>query len=171
MAVLIQDLRFALRSLRKAPGFAIAVILTLALGIGANTAIFDLIDAVILRTLPVKKPQELFFLEAVTKGGREDGFPAAFFEQVRDHNTSMAGVSAFDTTRLSASVDGQPDVLWGQCVSGNFFDLLGLVPSRGRALTIGDDRFVKHPGCRDQFQILEASLRPRSRDSWQDDRS
>ena len=57
----------------------------------------------------------------------------------------MAGVSAFDTTRLSASVDGQPDVLWGQCVSGNFFDLLGLVPSRGRALTIGDDRSSSTP--------------------------
>ena len=147
MEILTQDLRFALRSLRKAPGFATAVILTLALGIGANTAIFSLIDAVILRTLPVNEPQGLFFLEAVAKGGRDDGFPADFFERVRDHNTSLAGVSAFDTTRLSANVDGQSDVLWGQCVSGNFFDLLGLVPPRGRALTIEDDRASSPPAA------------------------
>ena len=147
MEIFAQDLRFALRSLRKAPGFASAVILTLALGIGANTAIFSLVDAVILRTLPVKSPEQLVFVEALSKGGTDDGFPSAFFEQIRDHNTSLSGVLAFDTTRLSANVGGQPEVLWGQCVSGNFFDLLGLRPPRGRALTFDDDRASSPPAA------------------------
>ncbi|MFY9550784.1 MAG: ABC transporter permease [Thermoanaerobaculia bacterium] len=145
MEILAQDLRFAFRTLRKSPGFATAVILTLALGIGANTAIFSLIDAVILRTLPVKNPQQLFFLEAVSRGGTDDGFPATLFEQIRDNSKSMSGVFGFDTTRLSASVDGQPEVLWGQCVSGNFFDLLGVRPSQGRALATEDDRPASPP--------------------------
>jgi predicted permease len=147
MEILAQDIRFALRSLKKAPGFASAVILTLALGIGANTAIFSLVDAVILRTLPVRSPEQLFFVEAVSKGGTDDGFPSALFEQIRDHNTSLSGAVAFDTTRLSASVDGHPEVLWGQCVSGNFFELLGLTPPRGRALTVEDDRPSSPPAA------------------------
>jgi hypothetical protein len=130
MEILAQDLRFALRTLRKSPGFATSVILTIALGVGANTAIFSLIDAVILRTLPVKNPDQLFFLETVSKAGTSDGFPAPVFEQIRDHNKSMSGVFAFDGIRLSASVDGLPEVLWGQCVSGNFFDLLGVRPQQ-----------------------------------------
>jgi predicted permease len=139
MEILAQDLRFALRILRKSPGFAISVILTIALGVGANTAIFSLIDAVILRTLPVKNPDQLFFLETVSKAGTGDGFPAPVFEQIRDHNKSMSGVFAFDGIRLSASVDGLPEVLWGQCVSGNFFDLLGVRTQQHRALTTEDD--------------------------------
>ena len=139
METFAQDLRFALRTLRKSPGFSAAVILTLALGIGANTAIFSLVDAVILRTLPVKNPKQLFFIEAVSNQGADGSFPFSVFEQMRDHNRSMAGIVAFDGTRLSAIVDGQPEVIWGQCVSGNFFELLGVRPTQGRALTPADD--------------------------------
>ena len=139
METLARDLRFALRTLRKSPGFSAAVILTLALGIGANTAIFSLVDAVILRTLPVKSPKQLFFIEAVSNHGADGSFPFSVFEQMRDHNRSMAGIVAFDGTRLSAIVDGQPEVIWGQCVSGNFFELLGVRPTQGRALTPADD--------------------------------
>ncbi len=125
----------------------IAVILTLALGIGANTAIFSLVDAVILRTLPVRSPKQLFFLEAVSRTGTDDGFPKTLFEQIRDNNKSLSGVLAFDTTRLSAGVDGQPEVLWGQCVSGNFFELLGIRPSSGRTLVPDDDRSGSPPAA------------------------
>lgn len=147
MEILAQDVRFALRTLRKSPGFTLAVILTLALGIGANTAIFSLIDAVILRTLPVRDPERLVFLEAVSRGGTDGDFSPALYEQIRDHNESLSGVVAFDGTRLSADVDGQPDVLWGECVSGNFFDLLGVRPQRGRALTGEDDRPASPPAA------------------------
>jgi len=134
------DLRFAFRAMRKSPGFSAAVILTLALGIGANTAIFSLVDAVILRMLPVRDPKALFFLETVSGRGTDDSFALPFFEQVRDHNRTMEGVVAFDGTRLSANIDGQAEVLWGQCVSGDFFSLLGVPAARGRTLATADDR-------------------------------
>jgi predicted permease len=147
MEILAQDLRFFLRTLRKSPGFSAAVILTLTLGIGANTAIFSLIDAVILRTLPVKNPQQLYFLEAVSREGTDGGFPFSVFEQIRDRNTSLSGVIGFDGTRLSASIDGQPEVLWGECVSGDFFNVLGVGTTRGRALTIEDDLPTSPPAA------------------------
>jgi len=147
MRALALDLRFALRTLRKSPGFSAAVILTLALGIGANTAIFSLVDAVILRTLPVKNPQELVFLGAVSGRGAVSDFALPIFEQIRDHDRVMNGVSAFDGTRLSASIDGQPEVLWGQCVSGNFFELLGVRATRGRTLTPVDDLSAAPPAA------------------------
>ncbi len=84
------------------------MILTISLGVGANTAIFSLIDAVILRTLPVKNPERLVFLEAVSRGGTDGGFPLALYEQIRNGNKSLAGVVAFDGTRVSARIDGQP---------------------------------------------------------------
>ncbi|HEY4229323.1 MAG TPA: ABC transporter permease [Thermoanaerobaculia bacterium] len=147
MRALALDLRFAFRTLRKSPTFSAAVILTLALGIGANTAIFSLIDAVILRTLPVKDPGQLFFVEAVSSRGSDGDFPFAVFEQVRDHNRTLQGVSAYDGTRLSASIDGQPEVLWGQCVSGNFFELLGVRATRGRTLSPADDTSTAPPAA------------------------
>ncbi len=147
MRALALDLRFAFRTLRKSPTFSAAVILTLALGIGANTAIFSLIDAVILRTLPVKDPGQLFFVEAVSSRGSDSDFPFATFEQVRDHNRTLEGVSAYDGTRLSASIEGQPEVLWGQCVTGNFFELLGVRAARGRALSPADDTSTAPPAA------------------------
>jgi len=125
--------------LRKSPAFSAAVILTLALGIGANTAIFSLVDAVILRTLPVSDPKGLVLLEAVSSRGSDGDFSLPVFEQIRDHNRTFQSAAAFDGTRLSASIGGQPEVLWGQCVSGNFFELLGVRPSKGRTLAPADD--------------------------------
>jgi predicted permease len=148
MEQVVQDLRFAVRTLRKSPGFATAAALTLALGIGANTAIFSLIDAVLLRTLPVRDPDHLVILRAVAAGqDDEDGFSVSAFEQIRDHGRSLSGAFAFDGTRLSASVDGRPDILWGQCVSGNFFELLGVKPTRGRAFTIQEDQPASAPAA------------------------
>ncbi len=170
MRALALDLRFALRTLRKSPAFSAAVILTLALGIGANTAIFSLIDAVILRTLPVKDPGQLFFVEAVSSRGSDGDFPFTVFEQVRDRNRTLQGVTAFDGTRLSASIDGQPEVLWGQCVTGNFFELLGVRATRGRTLS-RRRRVVGSARGRAQPPILAASLRLGYRDSRQADRS
>jgi predicted permease len=142
MASVMQDIRFAIRAFRKSPGFALAVIVTLALGIGANTALFTLINAVLIRELPVQDPSRLVIAHLVSAGDGddEDGFSYATFERIRDATPSLSGVAVFDGTRLSASVDGQPQVLWGQCVSGNFFDVLGVKPVRGRELSAVDDR-------------------------------
>src|SRR5690242_12329010 len=98
MELLIQDLRLAVRTLRKSPGFAIAAVLTLALGIGANTAIFSLIDAVVLRALPVTDPDRLVIVRALSSGGQddEDGFSIDAFERIRDRSRSLSGVFAFD---------------------------------------------------------------------------
>jgi predicted permease len=148
MERVVQDLRFAVRTLRKSPGFATAAALTLALGIGANTAIFSLIDAVLLRALPVRDPDQLVILRPVAAGqDDEDGFSVSAFEQIRDHGRSLSGAFAFDGTRLSASVDGRPDILWGQCVSGDFFELLGVKPTRGRAFTIQEDQPASSPAA------------------------
>jgi len=147
MAAFFQDLRLSFRSMRKSPGFSAAVILTLALGIGANTAIFSLVDAVILRQLPVRNPRQLVFAHAVSARGSDGSFPIAFFEQVRDRARTLAGVSAFDGTRLSARIGGQPEVVWGQCVSGGFFTLLGVTASSGRMLTAEDDRPASPPAA------------------------
>ncbi|MGH9443122.1 MAG: ABC transporter permease, partial [Thermoanaerobaculia bacterium] len=135
-----QDLRFAIRNLRKNPGFAVAAALTLALGIGANTAIFSLINAVLLRPLPVSDPNQLVAIRAVSAHDTETEFPLSVFERIRDDGRSLAGAFAFDTTRLSAKIDGQSEVLSGDCVSGTFFTLLGVTPTRGRPFTIEDDR-------------------------------
>src|SRR2546429_245116 len=92
-----QDLRFAARTLRKSPGFTAVAVLTIALGIGANTAIFSLVDTFLLRALPVKDPQQLVFIRATRpKGGTHGDFPYATFEALRDRNNSFSGMFAWD---------------------------------------------------------------------------
>src|SRR5467141_3128294 len=106
-----QDLRFAARTLRKSPGFTAAVVLTLALGIGANTAIFSLVDTFLLRVLPVKDPQQLVFIRATRpKGGTHGDFPYATFEALRDHNNSFSGMFAWDSSRVNAVLNGQAEL-------------------------------------------------------------
>ncbi len=146
-----QDLRFALRMLRRSPGFAGVAIISLALGIGANTAIFSVIDALMLRTLPVKHPEQLvLFGEGRTSGAtddfaRTDLFSQPFYRQIRERNTAFSGVAAVESmseevhARLGGtSAELEPVKI--QLVSGNYFSMLGVPASAGRVLTLEDDR-------------------------------
>jgi hypothetical protein len=103
----VQDLRYAWRGLRKAPGFAIAAILSLGLGLGANTAIFSLVDTVNLKALPVKDAGRLFFVD--NSGGRSaggNGPPYPCFEILRDSNHYFSGMAAFAGERFKVTIDG-----------------------------------------------------------------
>ncbi len=144
LETLWQDLRYGLQMLRRNPGFTAVAALSLALGIGANTAIFSLMDAVLLKMLPVKNPEQLVFLErrGVRKDAKEgSGLSYAFFEQLRAQREAIAGVCAFDDRwRLNVVVDGQAEVAQGQLVSGGFFATLGVNALLGRILTEDDDK-------------------------------
>ena len=147
MGTLIQDLRYGLRMLAKNPGFTAAAVLTLALGIGANTAIFQLLDAVRLRTLPVKNPQQLTLIELKdTKGWRgsqESYYPALtnpLWERFRDQQQVFSGVFAWAYDFLNLGPAGRRRAIPGILVSGDFFRVLGVEPVLGRVFTAADDR-------------------------------
>src|ERR1700742_473923 len=165
-----QDLRYGWRMMRKAPGFTAIAVLSLALGIGANTALFSLVDAVLLRTLPVKDPNQLvvFNWEAGTPfrltgirgifiGGTKPGRRAnsAFNahvvdkmreEQSNDPNSPLADFFTFSHLYgLTAIVDEQAEEADGQVVSGNYFSALGVPPLLGRTITDADDNPASAP--------------------------
>jgi predicted permease len=130
---LLQDVGFGLRLLRRTPVFTAAVVLSLALGIGANTAIFSLLNAVAFRPLPVEDPEGLW------KVG--DEYPYAAFRALASDQAVLAAVAAAGRVRLNVSIDGAPEpTVDGQLVSGNYFGLLGTRPALGRALGPADDR-------------------------------
>jgi predicted permease len=135
---MLRDLTYAFRSIRQSPGFAAAVVISLALGIGANTAIFSLIDAVLWRLLPVQDPAGLWVAG--------DGVTFQQYKTMRDGNR-VADLAAFSTVRLNVSVDGGIEpTADGQLVSGNYFSLLGVKPAIGRSIGLEDDRVPNgHP--------------------------
>ena len=146
MQTLWQDLRYCARMSLKKLSFTMVVVITLALGIGANTAVFSLIDGFLLRSLPVRDPQQLVFVRAATPRGEITGdFPYPIFEQFRDQNRSVSGIFAFDNTRVSVTVEGQPEMVWGDFVSGSYFDVLGVSAILGRTFTADDDQTGKQP--------------------------
>jgi predicted permease len=132
---LLQDLRYSLRTLAKSPGFTAVAILTLALGIGANTAIFSMVDWLILRPLPVRDPGQLTRLVAErSAGGFTNGFSYPTIQDIRDQTpsifSSVAGVQPFHTDGIS--VDGNTSRIFTNYVTGNFFETLGIQPALGR---------------------------------------
>jgi predicted permease len=136
-----QDLRYGLRTLRRSPGFATVAVLSMALGIGANTAIFSLLDAVLLKLLPVKNPEQLVLLRHTGARENSDGFPYSSYARLRDRNQVFAGVLAYSRVPLSVSIDEQIEpVISGQLVSGSYFETLGVGAAVGRMLTPEDDR-------------------------------
>ncbi|HEX8764454.1 MAG TPA: ABC transporter permease, partial [Candidatus Acidoferrum sp.] len=154
-----QDLRYALRQLGRSPGFTLAVVLSLALGIGANTAIFTLMDAVMLRTLPVKSPERLVLLNWVsqkrpaamaTQSGYADtsetrwsspSFAYPSFEEFRAYNQSFSSLFGFiSLDRANINIDGQASLAEGELVSGDYFSGLGVSPILGRAITTADEK-------------------------------
>jgi predicted permease len=136
----VQDARYGLRLLRRTPGFTVAAVLTLALGIGANTAIFSLVNTVLLRLLPVERPQELVFIQSAGTEGRGATPPYPYFERVRNETSAFSGMAAFAADELRLEVDGIVEQLFGQIASGSYFDMLGLRPAVGRLLTMDDER-------------------------------
>ncbi|MBZ5538650.1 MAG: ABC transporter permease [Acidobacteriia bacterium] len=152
----LQDLRFGARLLGKDPGFTSVAVLTLALGIGANTAIYSLVDALLLRALPVTEPRQLVLINRTgPQAGIENDFPISTFEQFRDRNHSFSGIFARDDSRVSITVNGQPELVWGDFVSGSFFDVLGVGALRGRTFSPVDDQPGKKPVAVITFGLWE----------------
>ena len=140
---LVKDTRYALRLLARSPGFALTAILSLALGIGANTAIFSLIDTVLLRSLPVTRPQELVFITAAGTEGPSGSPPYPCFLRFRNETTAFAGMAAFAADDLRVAVDGTVEQVFGQVASGNYFDLLGVRPAAGRLMTMAMRSWIR----------------------------
>ncbi|HXW07444.1 MAG TPA: ABC transporter permease [Vicinamibacterales bacterium] len=134
------DARYGLRLLAGSPVFAATAILSLALGIGANTAIFSLVDAVLLRTLPVERASELVFLQVAGTDSRGGAPPYPCYEQVRDGTSAFVGMAAFASDELRLEIDGNLEQAFGQVASGTYFELLGVRPLVGRLLTAADER-------------------------------
>ena len=160
-----RDVRYGLRMLRKNPAFTLIAVITLALGIGANTAIFSLINEVLLKTLPVRHPEQLVlfnwtmgkeFIFASHSGtinpepetglrlGSSFSYPA--FEQFHSHTRTLSDVFAFaGLGQLNVNVDGQVEIASGQLVTGGFYTGLGVQPTVGRAITPDDDQVSANP--------------------------
>lgn len=139
---LMQDLRYALRQLRHSPGFAITAILTLALGIGANTAIFTLTYALLLRSLPIERPDRLVQLQVKSRNSIEPQHyhTSAFYEAVRQQQRVFSGICAWKGSLFTGEQSGDRRYLGAAIVNGDCFSTLGIHAVAGRLLTPGDDQ-------------------------------
>ncbi len=135
-----QDTRYGLRTLRANPGFAATAVLSLALGIGANTAIFSILNAVMLRSLPVEDPHRLMLLGASHTSSSGSYVTNPIWEQVRDHQQAFSGTLAYSTDRFDLASGGESHFAEGLWASGDFFRVLGVPAMRGRVFTADDDR-------------------------------
>jgi predicted permease len=149
MSGIIQDLRYAARQLRKSPGFATVAVLTLALGIGANTSIFTVVNALLLKMLPVQDPQQLVVVgDPADPNRRSNGTPQTevlsypLYKELRDRNSVFAGLCAAASDHRIDADTGQGELsekITGRIVSGNYFTVLGLQPAAGRLFADSDD--------------------------------
>jgi putative ABC transport system permease protein len=142
LEVLWQDLRFGARQLRKSPGFAFVALISLALGIGANAAIFGLVSTILLRPLPISRPEQVF---AIHQGKQNDpsysqsmSYPN--YRDIRDRNQVLAGMAVYRFAPMSLSHSGNNERVWGYLVSENYFDLLGVRPFLGRTFLPDEGR-------------------------------
>ena len=143
MAGLIQDARYALRTLARRPGFAAAVIFTIALGVGANAAIFAVVRAALMKPLPYANPDRLVHLWSRDAKAQGTGKPFEFsypdFLDVRARTRTLASVAGYHTARLTLTTADRSLVLPAARVTSGFFDVLGVVPAVGRRFVEGED--------------------------------
>jgi len=156
---LCADLRLAFRTIRKSPGFAATAILSLALGIGTNTAIFSVLDAVMLRLLPVRDPGQLVFVQLSGTAGH-GGPPYPLFELIRDNAKSFEAVSAFGPGNMELTADRGRELARGVWVSGSLYEMLGITPVIGRNLSPHDDQVPGRGGPNGPVAVI-------SRAYWQ----
>src|SRR3989442_2916306 len=164
MQTLWQDLRYGARLLLKNPGFTLIAVITLALGIGANTALFSVVDAMLLKKLPVKEPERLVLFKSLSAREFSPGsytgnsnrdpatgqtirtsFPYQSFVRMREQQSVLSDIFAFGNVSLNVNAGGQADVASGQAVSGNYYAGLGVPAMLGRTITEGDDQAAASP--------------------------
>ncbi|MGA9645107.1 MAG: ABC transporter permease, partial [Candidatus Korobacteraceae bacterium] len=142
MHTILHDLRYALRQLRKSPGFTLVAVLTLALGIGANTAVFSAMDGVLLRPLPYHQSSRLMLVSETESVAPKDelGVAAQEFLDYRDQNQSFSDVAAFQSDGFNLTGGGEPLRIRAARISASAFPTLGVSPMMGRAFTAEEDR-------------------------------
>jgi predicted permease len=146
MGSLFQDLRFALKTLAKSPAFALIALVAIALGIGANTAIFSLVNAILLRPIPVESPGRLMWVFNGTDrtAGGVSSYPD--FVDYKTHNTAFSDMLAYGGIALTLASAGETEIVAGAIVTGNYFDMLGVKPAIGRGFLPDEDRTpMTHP--------------------------
>ena len=153
MQSLVQDIRYCLRSLLKQPGFTAIAVLTLALGIGANTAIFSVVNAVLLRSLPYRDADRLVILWEKNQRTEQNTISPANFFDWQDQNKVFEGLAAFTDTRSNLTSDGEPEEIPSQTCTDNLFTVLGVNAMRGRTFTPEDGQ----PG-RNNVVVISAGL-------------
>ena len=158
----MQDVRFALRGFRKTPVFSIVAVLSLALGIGANTAIFTLVDQLILKLLPIKDPARVVLLAGQGRhyGGNNgrNALSYLMYQDFRDRNPVFSGMMCRYSITFTVGTSSQTEVVAGELVSGNYFPLLGIGPAIGRVFTANDDL---HPAAHPYAVLSYAYWRTR----------
>ncbi|HEY6850245.1 MAG TPA: ABC transporter permease [Terracidiphilus sp.] len=137
---LLEDLRYAVRQLRRSPGFAVTAMAILALGVGANVVVFSVMNALILRPLNVPQPQSLYLVEHREHGSYMQSYPD--YLDYRDGNSTFSDLSAFDTTDTAIRIGKSAHKSYGYVASGNYFDMLGIQPALGRMFHANDERGV-----------------------------
>lgn len=135
-----QDLGYGLRMLLKRPGFAAIAVLTLSLGVGANTTIFSLVNATLLRPLPLTEPESLMYVFSGNPGNPYSNASYPDYVEFRDRNQVFSGLAAWGGITASLNSNDQTDLVTGAIVSGNFFDVIGVRAAMGRAISSEDDR-------------------------------
>ena len=178
MRTLLQDLRYGLRMLAKQKGITAIAVLSLALGIGANTALFSIVDAMLLRMLPVKEPERLVLFRSVaprefsvgsysgnsdtdpvTGQRRMTSFAYISYQRMREQGSPLSDVFAFGEIGLNVMADGQSDVANGQAVSGNYFQGLGVQAMLGRVLTDEDNNAAANPAAVISYRYWQQRFR------------
>ncbi len=141
MRTLLTDLRYGIRMLARTPGFTIVAVLSLALGIGVNTTVFSLLDAVMLRSLPIQHPEEIVDIATREAGGEpHSDFSYPLYAGLRDHNEALSGMVAYTDTSLGLSAGDQTERIRAEFVSANYFSVLGIQPVIGSAFASNDER-------------------------------
>jgi hypothetical protein len=136
---LVKDMRYAARGLRRSPGFLAVAVLSLALGIGANTAIFSLINEVLLRSLPVREPDRLVLITRLRDEGKPDSVSYLLFHHFRTSLHSISAAAADRASEPTIVIDGSDEVAAADLVSGDYFSMLGVESAGGRLLEAADD--------------------------------
>ena len=160
METLLQDLRYGFRMLVKKPGFTFVAVLALALGIGANSAIFSVVNSVLLRPLPFKAPDQLMIVwEDSSKYGFPKDTPApANFIDWRDQNQVFESMAAVASQTFNLTGTGEPEKIEGQRVSAVFFPMLGVEPILGRSFLPEEDQARRGSRCHNELRSVAAAV-------------